>query len=402
MEFLGFKSSRADPDVWMRESVRTDGFTKYYEYVLLYTDDCLVISDRAETLLRNEIGKYFELKESSIGPPTKYLGGKLREVELENGQKCWAFGLKQYVEAAVQNVVDYLKKREKSLIAKAPTPMSCGYRPEIDVTPELGPEDAAYYHSLIGVLRWIVELGRVDINVEASMLSSHLVLPREGHLQELFHVFAYLKKHMNSEMVFDPSEPEIDLNAFPKQDWSYSIYSSPGEEAKELLPPNMPAPLGKGFTIRCFVDADHAGELVTRRSRTGYVVMLNNAPIYWHTKKMASIETSTFGSEFMAMKQATEYGRGLRYKLRMFGIPVDGPAFIFGDNQSVLCNTSMPESTLKKKAQSIAYHFVREGCAVDEWRTSYIHTSLNLADLMTKPLSGEKRWGFVKMRLHYI
>ena len=98
----------------------------------------------------------------------------------------------------------------------------------------------------------------------------------------------------------------------------------------------MPAPLGKGFTIRCFVDADHAGELVTRRSRTGYVVMLNNAPIYWHTKKMASIETSTFGSEFMAMKQATEYVRGLRYKLLMFDIPVDGPVFIFGDNQSVL------------------------------------------------------------------
>ena len=82
--------------------------------------------------------------------------------------------------------------------------------------------------------------------------------------------------------------------------------------------------------------------------------MLYNTPIYWDTKKMASIETSTFGSESMAMKQATEYVRGLRYKLRMFGIPVDGPAFIFGDNQSVLCNTSMPESALKKKAQSIA------------------------------------------------
>ena len=80
----------------MRPAIKSDG-TKYYEYVLLYTDDCLVISDRAETLLRNEIRKYFELKESSIGPPTKYLGGKLREVELKNGQKCWSFGSKQYV-----------------------------------------------------------------------------------------------------------------------------------------------------------------------------------------------------------------------------------------------------------------------------------------------------------------
>ena len=86
----------------------------------------------------------------------------------------------------------------------------------------------------------------------------------------------------------------------------------------------------------------------------------------------------------------------------MFGIPVDGPAFIFGDNQSVLINSSKPESTLKKKSQSIAYHFIREGCAANEWRTSYIHTSLNLADLMTKPLSGEKRWGFVRMLLHHI
>ena len=64
MKFLGFESSRADPDVWMRESVRKYGVTKYYEYVLLYTDDCLVISDRGEDGLRNEIGKYFSLKDS--------------------------------------------------------------------------------------------------------------------------------------------------------------------------------------------------------------------------------------------------------------------------------------------------------------------------------------------------
>ena len=114
MEFLGFKSSRVDPDVWMRESVRNDRFTKYYEYVLLYKDNFLVVNDRAETLLRNEIGNYFELKESSIGPATKYLDNKLREVRLKYGQKCWASGSKQYIEAAVQNVVDYCKTREKN------------------------------------------------------------------------------------------------------------------------------------------------------------------------------------------------------------------------------------------------------------------------------------------------
>ena len=101
--------------------------------------------------------------------------------------------------------------------------MTSGYCPEIDITPELGEEDAAYFHSLIGVLRWIAELGRVDINVEASMLSSHLTMQREGHMQEILHFFAYLNKHMNTEMVFDTSESEIDMNSFQRQDWSYLI-----------------------------------------------------------------------------------------------------------------------------------------------------------------------------------
>ena len=402
MDHLGFTSSKADPDVWMRESVREKTGEAYYEYVLLYVDDCLVMSDRADSILRSELNKYFMLKEESIGAPSQYLGGKLRMVELENGQKAWAFGSKQYVETAVNNVVDYLSKRKQSLPARCPTPMTANYRPEIDVTEELGPQDASYYHSLIGILRWIVELGRVDINVEVSMMSSHLALPREGHLQEVLHIFGYLKKHMNSEMVFDPSEPEIDMNEFKREDWGYSIYSSPGEELKEELPPKMPKPLGKAFKVRGYVDADHAGELLTRRSRTGFIIFLNKSPIYWHSKKNQSIETSTFGSEFMAMKQVTEYMRGLRYKLRMFGIPIDGPAFIYGDNQSVLCNTSMPKSTLKKKSQSIAFHFVREGCARDEWRTTYVNTHLNVADLMTKPLAGDKRWFFIRMLLHHL
>ena len=138
------------------------------------------------------------MKESPIGPPTQYLVGKLPEVELENGQKCWAFGSKKYVEAAVKNFTDYIKNRGEGLATKAFTPMTSGYRPEIDIKPELGGKDAAYFHSLICVSRWILEMGRIDINVEASMLSSHLEMTREGHMQELLHVFAYLKKHMNT------------------------------------------------------------------------------------------------------------------------------------------------------------------------------------------------------------
>ena len=85
------------------------------------------------------------------------------------------------------------------------------------------------------------------------------------------------------------------------------------------------------------------------------------------------------------------------------GIPVTEPTFVYGDNQSVLANTSNPDSQLKKKSLSIAYHFIREGCARDEWRTTYINTKLNPADLLTKALpSGELRKTFVRMLLHHI
>ena len=111
--------------------------------------------------------------------------------------------------------------------------------------------------------------------------------------------------------------------------------------------------------MRIFVDSDHASDQVTRRSRTGFLVYLNNALIYWTSKKQTTIETSLFGSEFMAMKHATEYVRGLQYKLRGMGIPVDECAYIYGDNKSVLVNLSVPHSQLKKNSNNVAYHHVR-------------------------------------------
>ena len=403
MHFLNFKSCPADPDVWMRPSLKSDG-TKVWDCVLLYTDDALVISENAESILRTEIGRYFELKEESIGPPGLCLGGHLSLVTLDNGVKAWAFSSSQYVQAAVKNVEEFISKPENKrwkLPKKADTPMTTSYRPELDVSPELIPAEAAYYQSLIGVLRWIVELGRVDICLEVSLMSSCLAMPREGHLEQVLHIFAHLKKCHNTELVFDPSDPVIDESKFEAKDWATSEFGH--LENKEELPPNAPEPRGLGFTMRANVDADHASDSVTRRSRTGYLVWLNCSLISFSSKKQTSVETSSFGSEFIAMKQCCEYIRGLRYKLRMMGIPINGPCYISGDNQSVLANTTEPGSVLKKKSQSIAYHFVREGVAKGEWRTSYVNTHDNEADLLTKQLPfGEKRRGFVCKLLHHI
>ena len=403
MRHLNFTSCPADPDVWMRPAIKSDG-TEYYEYVLLYTDDALVVSENGERILRDEIGKYFKLKEESIGPPKIYLGGSVRQVTLQNGVKAYAFGSAQYVKNAVKNVKEHIKKSEHKhwkMPKVANTPMQTSYRPELDISAELDSLDASYYQSLIGILRWMVELGRVDLCLEVSMMSSHLAMPRQGHLEQLFHIFSYLHEHYNGEIVFDPTEPEIDHSSFEEQDWTTSEFGH--VIGKEVLPPNMPAPRGKGFIMTAMVDADHASDTVSRRSRTGFLVYLNSALVYWHSKKQTSVESSSFGSEFCAMKACCEYLRGLRYKLRMMGIPVEGPVYISGDNQSVLANTTIPDSTLKKKSQSIAYHYVREGVARGEWRTSYVNTNDNWSDLLTKMLPfGDKRRRFVRSLIHHV
>ena len=398
MNEMGFESCKADPDVWLRPGTRHDG-TTYWQYVLLYTDDILAIMEQPEKFIREELGTRFTLKEKSIGPPTQYLGNKVSQVTMENGVSCWSLSSSQYIQNAIKNVDIYLQKAGEKPLAKCKSPWPSNYRPEIDVTPELTPAQASYYQSLIGVLRWIVELGRIDICMETSAMASMMALPRQGHLKVLFHMFAFLKQRHNGVMVFDPTEPDIDLTKFPNEDWTATAY----RQCHEDIPLNAPKSRGIGFSMRAFVDSDHAGDSVTRRSRTGFIIFLNSAPIHWHSKKQTSIETSTFGAEFIAMKQCCEYVRGLRYKLRMMGIPVGLPSYIYGDNQSVLSNTGLPHSVLKKKSSSIAYHFVREGVARSEWRTTYINTNYNPADMCTKSLpGGEKRSRFTASVLHYV
>ena len=110
-------------------------------------------------------------------------------------------------------------------------------------------------------------------------MSSCLALPREGHLKQLLHIFAYLKKYHNAEIVFDPTDPHINESDFERKDWTSSEFGHVCDDG-EVLPPNMPQPRGMGFIMRAKVDADHAGDTVTRRSRTGFLVFLNSALTY--------------------------------------------------------------------------------------------------------------------------
>jgi hypothetical protein len=124
-------------------------------------------------------------------------------------------------------------------------------------------------------------------------------------------------------------------------------------DVKEMIPSDAPVPCGKEVDLRLFVDSYHAGEQFTRRSRTGFVIYMNMAPIVWFSKRHPNVESSVFGAEFVAMKNGIETCHGLRYKLRMMDVTLSGPTYVYGDNMSVVHNTHRPESVLKNKSNSI-------------------------------------------------
>ena len=163
-----------------------------------------------------------KLKELLIGPPDIYLGGKVCKhdiVSIDDDVCAWSFSSSQYVQNVVSNFEKYLCEVKHIPFPRSiDAPITNGCQVELDETAELEPGDAACYQSLIGVLKWIVELGRVHINCEVYIMLSCMALPRYGPLQQLYNIFAYLKKHHNTEMVFDPTEPDINMELFDRLD----------------------------------------------------------------------------------------------------------------------------------------------------------------------------------------
>jgi hypothetical protein len=404
-EDLGYAPTVADPDVYLKPETKPDG-TKYYSYLIVYVDDILCIHDQPKRIM-DKIGSLFNLK-NTVEEPKLYLGADIRKWDHQTSDgttnSCWAIGSESYVREAVKVAEAQMAKHNLSFTSSKRhgrnTPFSdCQYRPELDASDLCNPELSSVYQNLIGVLRWTCELGRIDILHETSILSQYLAAPRIGHLTQSLNIFYYLKHHDRSWMVLDPTRFDVDWTPRNNEESPQTRAHAMKDiypDACDELPHNMPVPRGKPVDLNVFVDADHAGNKVTRRSHTGIIIYCNLAPILWYSKKQNTIETSTFGSEYIALRIATELIDGLRYKLRMFGIPIEGPARVFCDNEAVVKSSSFPESALKKKHCSIAYNKVRESVAAGKLLMYYESTQSNLADLLTKVLSHVKRHGLVQ------
>jgi hypothetical protein len=186
------------------------------------------------------------------------------------------------------------------------------------------------------------------------------------------------------------------ISTFIKTYWK-SMYG----DVKEMTPSDAPIPRGKEVDLRLFFDSDHAGEQFTRRSRTGFVIDLNMAPIVWFSKRQPTVESSVFGAEFVAMNNVIETFRGIRHKLRMMGVTLSGPTFVYGDNMSVVHNTQRPEYVLNNKSNSICYHAVRESAAMGESIIGHVPSVENPADICTKVVPGGQKWNhLIRLLLH--
>ena len=180
---------------------------------------------------------------------------------------------------------------------------------------------------------------------------------------------------------------DVDESVFRNGDWT-DFYGPVVEED----PPQMPVPLGNPVVMSCFVDADHAGNTVTRRSHTGIFILLNNTPTIVFSKRQNTVESSTYGSELVAMRLAKEMISALRIKLKCFGIPITGSTNVFCDNNAVVLNVSNPESTLTRKHNAINYHIIREAVAAKIIRVGKEDTDTNIADVFTKLLPYSRKY----------
>jgi hypothetical protein len=298
-----------------------DGFA-YYEYFLVYVDDILIVSHNPDPIVKC-IEQAYCLKEPA-SDPKHFLGSVIKPWSIPGvSWKIWSMAATKYIEGALRNLKIELDNSGVHFVGKPATPMRAGYCPELDTMALLSPRQANYYMSLIWVLQCTVELGGIDIYVDVALLSSHMAAPCTGHMEQVLHNFSYLKNHLTSNLVFDPNTVAWDESMFKKYDWM-DFY----RDAHEAIPPNAPPPRGNEVQLNAFVDDSHASNKVTY---TGILIYLNMAPIIWYSKKQNTVESSTFGSEFIAMLIGVEMLESLCYKIRMFSIPLEGAINVFCD-----------------------------------------------------------------------
>ena len=374
---MGFTPSRAEQDIWMRPK------GDHYEYIAVYTDDLMIASKDPEGII-HELTDVQKFKLKGTGPVQFHLGSDFfRDSE---GYLCYA--PKKYIEKTIGNYERLFGKKPKP----ASSPLPKGHHPELDTSPLLDEENQRIYQSLIGSLQWVIQIGRFDVCTAVMTMSRFRAAPREGHLECVKRIQGYLMKYKHAMIRIDTSMP--DYSSLPKKDydWTYTCYAG----AKEEIPKDAPKPLGKSVQTTSYFDANLYHDLISGKSVTGILHMLNRTPMDWYSKLQSTAETATFGSEFVAAKTCVEQVIDLRLTLRYLGVHLAGPSMVFGDNETVINSSSVPQSRLHKRHNALAYHKVRDAIAADIVRFYWIEGNTNPADVLSKHWDMPSVWDTLK------
>jgi hypothetical protein len=228
-------------------------------------------------------------------------------------------------------------------------------------------------------------------------LASVRANPRVGHLDRCKRIYGYLSKMRHAVIRVRTEEP--DYSALPTKvyDWEQSIYAG----AEEILPDDCPPPLGKPVVMTTFVDANLYHDLVSGRSVTGILHLFNKTVIDWYSKKQSTVETATYGSEFVAGRTAMEQIIDLRLTLRYLGVAVKGSTMMFGDNESVVNSSTTPHARLHKRHNALSFHRVREGIAAGIAKFHHVSSGANPADILSKQWGYKTSWPLLQPLLFW-
>ena len=385
MHDMGFVQSEADSEIWMRR------VNDLWEYICVYVDDLAIVSKDSQGICDTLVNEYnYKLK--GVAPISYHLGCDFGR----DPDGTLYFGPRKYV-TKMMDAYKQMFGEEPS--KKFNSPLEKGDHPEIDDSPELSDEDRTKYMSLIGQCQWLIQLGRFDVATAIMTLSRFREAPREGHLKRIKRVYGYVRSFPNAAIrvrtgMPDYSELEEDYKVY---DWANAVYGN----VKEDIPDDMPTPLGKSVLTTTYKDANLYHDYITGRSAMGIIHLLNGTPVDWYTKRQDTVETATYGSEFVAARIATDQIIDLRITLRQLGVPVEAKSYLFGDNQSVVTSSTIPHSGLNKRHQALCYHRVREAVASGFLRFMHIPSVLNVADVLSKHCGHQDSWSLIKPLLFW-
>ena len=378
---MGFTPSKAEPEIWMRKC------DDHYEYIGVYVDDLAIVSHSPQTIVDTLTEKYkFKLK--GTGTISFHLGcNYFRD---ENGVLCMAPC--KYIEKMLDSYYRMFGEHPRQVTS----PLEKGDHPEMDTSDFLDSENVEKYQSLIGAMQWAVSIGRLDITTAVMTMSSFRAAPRQGHMDRVKRIYGYLSKMRHAVIRFRTGEP--DYSAYPKQEYDWTrIYGN----VQEVVPEDAPEPLGSWVTLTHYVDANLFHDMVTGRSVTGILTLINQTPLEWFSKKQATVETATYGSEFVAARNCVEQAMELRTTLRYLGVRIRPTNYMFGDNKSVVDSSVMPHSRLHKRHMALAFHRVREAIAAKIVAFYHIGGDENVADILSKHWGYSSIWPLLKPLLFW-